>query len=181
MATRERGRLRRVARSGLVALVAVAGCWAPVGPADAATARTTVLDCQRLRGQGTYADPSVVGAITRVTRIRNCAPLAVGYGYNVRYFSFTLVSAASAKSVALTYYRVARPAGVGGVWPAVFNDDAWQERDEFASLYLNDGTYEGRYHWLQGLPAAPYRLRVEKPSSAMAALTSASYNVLITP
>ena len=148
-------------------------------PAGAAAGARRV-SCTSLKGAGTWADPTRLGALNAPVVVVNCPALRVGYGYNTRYFSFTLRSAATPRSATLTFYPTNRPVGVGGVWPGLFSGP-WQVRDSLASAYWRDGAWEGRYQVLSGLPAGSYRLRVTKPSSAAAAMVSARYHVLVVP
>ena len=140
------------------------------------------LDCSELDGVGTFTDPLQLGAITGPTVAEGCAPMTPGYGFNARYFSFTLTQAPGSDAYAGASFVVTDDA-LGPVYPQIDSAGGWILMDALTNGYWtgDDPYYTGRYQDISGLNAGTYIMLEEKMDSPEHSMTTPSFNAVVDP
>jgi len=157
-------------------------------PADASTSDvvagngTRTLDCGDLSGSGTFTDPYQLGDVTGPTVAEDCSPMTPGYGFNARYFSFTLPNAPGSEAYAGASFVLTADA-LGPVYPQIDSTGGWILRDALTSGYWTgtDPDFTGRYQDISGLDAGTYIMLEEKMDSPEHSMTTPYFNVVVDP
>ena len=163
------------------------GAGLPMTATPAKAMNQQSLDCSRLQGAGTYANPFIIGTVDRTTVVVGCPSLSSGRGFNTRYFQFGLPhTAPQGSAIGMTYTLT--PNERSAVHPGLINPHTGVVLADTLTdgFWVGNPPSQGRFvsinplnRFQQPLPAGQWILRASKIDSPLRSLQTPPYNVVI--